>query len=204
VYDVKHMTFAGLEFQNVRMNQASVRAGFPADVLLRLGTPQLFEQPLLLDFKQLKIGFVSRPFAARTFFMPCSFVFGIPFIELQLSNKSIRVLFDTGAGYSVVNTVHLEELGIDTTHRNVLPVTDANDTKITHEIISLSGLSCVGQTIPASEFILMDLSTIETALQTRIDVILGANTMLRAGWNWLIDASENSIGFIANGLDVKD
>lgn len=202
IYELPSLEFAGQSFHNVRVSQAQAYEEFPSQVFMRLGTPQLLSKPLILDFKQLKIGFTPDLAKLEWRYPSSYFVHGLPFMELSHHDKPVQALFDSGAGFSVLNSARLEELGITFSKINTytLPVTDVNGQTFEQTIVVVQNLECAGHMLPATEFILMDFSGVEKTLNQRLDLVLGANTMLRAGWIWLIDRPQNSIGFSTEGF----
>ena len=64
--------------------------------------------------------------------------------RLQTAGKSLFALFDTGAGLSVVNSIHLPELQLNLEPPYDLEIGDATGAKTTQSIVRCSGLSTNG------------------------------------------------------------
>jgi hypothetical protein len=202
IYSLPSLELLGQAFQDVRVSEAQAYEGFPGEILMRLGIPQLLSKPIVFDFKQLKFGFLDNLELQKLHQPKTYFVHGLPFFEIIRHNKPLQTLFDTGAGMTVLNSAHLEELRIELSAANTfkLPINDVNGQIVEQSIVVVDGLECAGHKLPASECILMDFTFVEKMLGQRIDLVLGANTMLRAGWVWAIDGKQNSLGFITQGI----
>ncbi len=161
----------------------------PFDVSMVLSAAIMFAAPLVLDFRTLA---VYRPDA----------VSGVDWQEIpaQRASKGLWLLalatrrdpawalFDTGAGLSVFNAGHLDDLGLDLRPDYRLRVTDATGAAIHQDIVACEGLSVAGRPLPGDGFV-VDLSGVEQALNHRIDLVLGTSAFLRSGLRWRFEPS---------------
>jgi hypothetical protein len=171
---------------------------------MRLGVPILLAKPLIVDFKRLRIGFVSPPFHSDLIHIPAEFVRGLPIFEGYLEGKPLQVIFDLGAGFSVLNSVRREELGLELGFAYFEEVNDPSGAKATVPVWRHSRLGVEGFLLGECEFLAMDLTAVEAGLGRRIDSILGVNAMLRSGCVWVIDPSSSCMWLTDTGIDVAD
>jgi hypothetical protein len=115
---------------------------------------------------------------------------------LATQNGPLSALFDTGAGLSVVNTAHLEEIGLDLQPAFELEISDATGAKMTQKLELCSGLRIQNTVLPSFDCFSTDLQGIEKALGARVDMVFGANAMLKSGLRWLFDRAVNK-AFVA-------
>ncbi|MCS7040576.1 MAG: retroviral-like aspartic protease family protein, partial [Anaerolineae bacterium] len=115
---------------------------------------------------------------------------------MQFSNRPVIALFDTGAGISAVNTTHLNELHLNLKPAFELEVGDATGEKVTQSIVRCSDLSINGILLPPFDCLQSDFQSIENAIGHRIDLIFGANILLKSGLRWLFDKPAGKV-FIA-------
>lgn len=184
-------------YTNARVNQISDSI-LPFNSDVTLDAPTIFAQAVVFDFRVLGI-------------MPAKQVSGDSWIELQAKflastellviyltsrNKTVAALFDTGAGLSVVNSAHREELGLDLQPAFELVIADAVGAKTTQKVFVCGGLCASNDVIlPPFDCFSVDLQAIEKALGCRIDMVFGANAMLKSGFTWLIDKPEGKVYF---------
>jgi len=77
-----------------------------------------------------------------------------------------------------------------------LEISDATGAKTNQKLALCSGLLVGNTVLPPFDCFATDLQTIEVALGCRIDMIFGANAMLKCGYRWLFDRLANE-AFVA-------
>jgi len=161
----------------------------PFSSQITLGAPTIFAKPLVLDFRMLGILPPKQTSPNSWTSLPVQFLEGAGLCVIQLSSLhgAIQVLFDTGAGVSVINTAHSQEIGLDMRPAFSLQVSDATGTKTTQKFATCSGLNIGSSPLPRFDCFSIDLQMIEKALGCRVDMIFGANAMLKSGYRWLFD-----------------
>lgn len=159
--------------------------GLPFQAGATLGNSVLLAQPLYLDFTRIQIG-VEPPGEYRYILkVPLRQDHGLVFLELTLGERNLRAAFDLGAGFSVLNKrisfpdqeFVLSEEGEDSTRESR-----------SFSLYRGPSISIDGHVLGRAEYTTIDLGEIEERLGSPIDFILGANTLLRIGGIWKIDA----------------
>ena len=163
--------------------------GLPFTSQITLGAPTIFARPLVLDFRMLGILPPKQTSRDSWTSLPVHFLEGAGMCVIQLAslNGPIQALFDTGAGVSVINTAHSQEIGLDMHPAFSLEVYDATGTKTTQKLATCSGLRIGSSTLPWFDCFSTDLQVIEKGLGCRVDMVFGANAMLKSGYRWLFD-----------------
>ena len=177
-------------------------AGVPFPVSLALGVRVLLAQPLVLDFKRLRIGFVKDALRPDLVRLPAEFVRGLPLITCQLGHHDLHAMFDTGAGFSTLNAVRLKHLGVAVRHAYSLEAKDSTGASEVVEVFGGPQLALNGLSLGEVEFLAIDLRAVEELLGTRVDFVLGVNTMLTSARVWVVDAREKCIRLATHGVDV--
>lgn len=183
------------------VNQISASV-LPFDAGITLGAPTIYDRPVVFDFRLLGIMpyHGSLDTLADDGWTPVPVRFmddrGLCFVELTGPNGPVSALFDTGAGVSAFNALHTEELGIELGTAYTLAVGDATGTQNEQQIASCSGLRLGALDLPPFDCFAVDLSPVEKVLGYRIDLVLGANALLKCGWRWLL-AREAEVGGVA-------
>jgi len=175
-----------------RATQARVHEtddGLPFQSVLTLDALTLFAEPVIFDFRLMGMylpkqeetenGWVEIPskFTAQELCL----------IQCMWSDSPLWALFDTGAGLSVMNAKHLDEIGPALRPAYEIEIGDATGAKSVQEVALCSGLQLGEISLPSFDCFAVDLRGIEEALGCRIDMILGANAMLKSGLRWLFD-----------------
>ncbi len=154
------------------------------EVPMVLNASVMFAAPLVLDFRTLA---VYRPDAVADLAwqeVPARRARqGLWLLELTAPRGPAWALFDTGAGLTVFNAAHLDDLGLDLRPGYRLRVTDATDAAAYQDIVACQGLSVAGRPLPGDGFV-VDLTAVEQALAHRVDLVLGVTTFLRSGLRW--------------------
>jgi len=173
---------------HARVNQiADGDLPFNADVTL--DAPTIFAKALIFDFRLMYILLPKQVSGESWIGLPAKFVEdkGLCIIQLASQNGTIHALFDTGAGFSAVNSAHIEEIGLDLQPAFELEISDSTDAKTTQKLAVCSGLRIGDTVLPSFDCFSTDLQAIEKALGCRIDMVFGANAMLKSGFRWLFD-----------------
>ncbi|MDQ7030712.1 MAG: retropepsin-like aspartic protease [Ardenticatenia bacterium] len=207
VVRIDNLNFLGELFCNVRASIEDALAaleGVPFSVSIRLGAPILLAKPLVVDFKRLKIGFVSPPFRSDLIHIPTEFVKGLPIFEGYLGEKPVRAIFDLGAGFSVLNSARRDELGLELEFVYSEEVTDPSGAEAVIEVWRYPRFGVKDILLGGCELLAIDLTAVEEKLGTQVDFILGVNAMLRWGRVWVIDSHSSSIWLANAGVEVAD
>jgi hypothetical protein len=171
----------------VEQTQAVNRFPFITDVTV--GAPTIFAKALILDFRLTGIMRPQQVSYESWTALPAKFVENKDICLIQLTSQSgtIHVLFDTGAGFSVVNSVHIDEIRLDLESAFELEINDATGAKMNQKLSLCSGLRIGNTVLPPFDCFSTNLEAIEKGLNCHIDLILGANAMLKSGYRWLFD-----------------
>ncbi len=207
VIRVASLGFLGELFCDVHASVENVLATLedvPFTVSMRLGAPILLARPLVVDFKRLKIGFVSPPFRNDLVRIPLESVKGLPVFEGYLGAKPVRAIFDLGAGFSVLNSARLDEFGPELEFVYSEEVTDPSGAVAIIEVWRHPRLGVQDVLLGECEFLTIDLTAVEEKLGTRVDLVFGVNTMLRSGRVWVIDSHSSNIWLADAGVEVVD
>ncbi|MBY6274650.1 retropepsin-like aspartic protease [Symbiobacterium thermophilum] len=172
----------------------------PFPVSMRLGAKTLLSRPLLLDFKGLRMGRERLPDSYPRVAAPLEFVCGVPFVEIELGGRRLRALFDTAAGMSVLNTAHLDDLGLRPEVLYETQATDSSGTTVTLPVGRTRGLQIGGLALGDCEYLMLDLSAIEEIMGTCINLGLGLNTLLASSTVWYLDPQAGRVQVTDVGL----
>jgi hypothetical protein len=187
-----------LRCAEAHVDQVQADESLPFITDLTLGAPTIFAQPLILDFRLTGILRPQHVSGEAWIALPAKFVENKSLCLIQLTSQRgpIQALFDTGAGLSVVNSAHLEEIGLDLQPAFELEINDATGAKMSQKLNLCSGLQ-IGHTIlPPFDCFSTNLQAIEKGLGGRVDLIFGANAMFKGGFRWLFDQQANE-AFVA-------
>ncbi len=182
---------------SAHMNQiADGDLPFTADVTR--DAPSIFAKAIIFDFRLMGILLPKQVSGELWISLPTKFVGnkGICLIQLHSQNRAIYALFDTGAGLSVVNSAHIDEIKLDLQPDFELEISDATGAKTNQKLALCSGLLVGNTVLPPFDCFSTDLQAIEKVLGCRIDLIFGANAMLKSGFRWLFDKLANK-AFVA-------
>ncbi len=161
----------------------------PFSAEVTLDTFTIFAQTLIFDFRLLNISLAKQASADMWIELPAKFLekTGACLLQLASQDGTVYTLFDTGAGLSVINSAHVAELHLNLQPAFDLEISDAVGAKTMQTVSLCSGLHIGNVVLPSFDCFSVDLQTIETALGNRIDLVLGANAMLRSGFRWCFD-----------------
>jgi len=199
---VRDVCFLGdaLGDRDVTITDVPEYADAPFPVSMRIGAPTLLSRPLLLDFKALRLGRDRLPEHYPRTTVPLELFRGIMLVELDLDGQKLRTVVDTGAGMSVVNTAHLAEWRTPPEQVYEGEITDLTATTMPVPVGCTRRLSLGGLVLENCEHYMVDLSRAEAGLGTRIDVVLGLNTLLASSTVWYIDPEAGRIEITTRGL----
>jgi hypothetical protein len=173
---------------NACVNQIS-DGDLPFNADVTLDAPTIFAKALIFDFRLMGIMLPKQVSGESWIGLPAKFVEdkGLCIIQLVSQNGAVSVLFDTGAGFSAVNSAHIEEIRLDLQPAFELEISDSTGAKRTQKLAVCSGLRIGDTVLPPFDCFSTDLQAIEKALGCRIDMVFGANAMLKSGFRWLFD-----------------
>ncbi len=116
----------------------------------------------------------------------------------------MRTIFDTGAGFSVLNSARRAELGLQAENTYSQEVSDPTGARIVMEVFWHSRFGVKDISLGECEFFAIDLAAVEMGLGTQVDFVLGVNTMLRSGCVWVVDSNTGSIWLANTGVEVTN
>lgn len=161
----------------------------PFSAEVTLDTFTIFAQTLIFDFRLLNISLAKQISADMWVELPAKFLeeTGVCLLQLASQDDAVYALFDTGAGLSAINSAHAAELNLNLQPAFDLEISDAVGAKMMQSVSICSGL-CIGNAmLPAFDCFSTDLQVIEDALGSRVDLVFGANAMLKSGFRWCFD-----------------
>lgn len=174
----------------------------PFPVSMTLGADVLLAHPLILDFKRMWIGYAEKPLKENLPRFTMETPSGLPFVKMRFGAQEANTIFDTGAGYSILNANHVEELGVQMEQVYALEVLDPAGGKGEIPIYRVEGLHMGDLELGLCEAFVVSLEPIEERLDKRIDFVLGANTMLGSGWVWVLDKAQNAVLISERSIDM--
>ena len=188
VEDIEIEFLGNIRCTGARVNQISDSA-LPFNSDVTLGAPIIFAKALIFDFRLLGILLPKQMSGESWIELHAKFMedTDICLIQLASQNGAFSALFDTGAGISAVNSAHIDEIGLDLQPAFELEMNDATGAKTTQKLTLCSGLYIGNTILPPFDCFSTDLQAIEKALGCRIDMVFGANAMLKSGFRWLFD-----------------
>ena len=189
VGDIEIDFLGNVRYTNAHVDQISADNSLPFNTDITLGAPTIFAKALILDFRLTGIMLPQKVSGESWIALPAKFVQkkDICMIQLASQNVTLHALFDTGAGLSVVNSAHIDEIELDLQPAFELEINNATGTKATQKLVVCSGLRIGNTVLPPFDCFATDLQAIEKGLGCRIDIIFGANAMLKGGFRWLFD-----------------
>lgn len=199
---LESLSFLNVTRSDLEVSVGVIEAGAPFEVGCLLDATTLLSKPLALSFKEQQIGFVEPPFRDDLVRVPL--LFGtLPVIICMIDGRPLRTIFDTGAGYSVINRARQETLAPRARRAYDLnEVGDANNTRQTVSVWESGPLEVGSFLLGNCAFLEMDLSALEMKLQTQVDFILGVNTLLTASLVCVVDAPNREFGIAPHGTQV--
>lgn len=165
----------------------------PFEVNLSLGSSVLLARPLMIDFCQTVIGFLSTdpPDSARQILG--TFVHGLPIIETEWNGHKIHALFDTGAGISVINAAKTDIFDLSVVPLWSTMLGDAAGGSQQIDIYRHAQLAIAGKSVGESDYVCIDLTAVEQAIAHPVDLILGTNTLMQHHCVWIFDQAQDTI-----------
>lgn len=177
-------------------------ANMPFPVSMRLGRATLLSRPLLLDFKALRVGREPLPEHYPRTTVPLELFRGIMLVDVELEGQKLRTAVDIGAAMSVVNTARLPQWRTQPEQVYEGELTNATDTSASVSVCLTRGLTLGGLSLRDCEQFMVDLSRAEAGLGTRIDMVLGLNTLLASSTVWYVNPEAGKVEITTRGLPV--
>lgn len=200
---LESLSFLDATRNDLEVSVGVIEAGAPFEVGCLLDATTLLSKPLTLSFKEQQIGFVETPLRDDLMRVPLEILETLPFITCVLDGEPLHTIFDTGAGYSVINSSRRQTLAPRARLAHTLnDVGDANQTRQTLSVWESGPLEVGSFSLGNCAFLEMDLSALETKLQTRVDFILGVNTLLTSNPVLVLDAPNREFGIAPYGTRV--
>jgi hypothetical protein len=162
---------------------------------ITLDAPTIFAHPIIFDFRLMGIMLPAETSGEDWRELPARYMDGkdLCIVQMGSGRHVVQALFDTGAGVSVINSVHLAEIELDLKPAYTLEISDATGAKTMQELSSCSGLQLDNIGMPPFDCFPIDLQGIENAIDTRIDLVFGANAMIKSGFRWQFNKPENKV-----------
>lgn len=185
------VTFLGHNFANVLVNIQPDGAGdfqsLPFQVVMTVGVDILYQKPLYLDFGGKQLGFLemASPRWITDQVVDLRFGSGLAFFTLDLGPHHLSALFDTGAGYSVLNVRCFDRLRAELIELQPEETSDPTGAKTVIPVYKHSYLAINDYPIGEGQFLVIDLTEVENAIGVEVDFIFGFNTM--RNYNWIVD-----------------
>lgn len=198
--EVSSIEFLGHRSENVRVDVAEGMSWqadhIPFDVSLSLGSTVLLAQPLMIDYCQTIIGFLATDPPENAQRLRGKFVHGLPIIEAEWNGQKIHAVFDTGAGMSVINAAKTNIFDLSVAPVWATQLGDAAGGSQQIDIYRCTQLAIAGNNVGESDYVCIDLTMVEQALEHPVDLILGTNTLLQHRRVWLFDKAQESIQMV--------
>lgn len=188
---VPRLEFDGQPFESVSMDvNPGAAANLQEPLLLTLGADILYSRPFCVDLAGREAGFVNK--VAPRALEPVAAVRmdrGLAFFTLQIAGVQLRALFDTGAGYSVLNARRLGDVSNRVEDLGYEEATDP--TGATQQVpLYRAEAPAVGERIlPAVQFLVIDLGPVEDVLGAPLDFVFGVEAM--RGSTWMVDPASS-------------
>lgn len=124
IVKLEEVVFLDEKFENleVSVDRDSLNK-LPLETFMTCGVNILYSHPLILDFKELKVGF-RKERVQYSEGLNVAKVKGLVTFQMMLGDSKITALFDTGAGFSVINGGHLEDYAYEITPVYSIEVND--------------------------------------------------------------------------------
>lgn len=186
--------FLGQNHQRVQARVHGNEDPLPFRSEITLDGPILFKQPLIYDFRMLGLLPVGNRSLDGWFDVPCEFLeAGLCIVEMNCNGKPVKALFDTGAGLSVVNARWMEKNEVVMEEGYEIEIGDATGAKSVQEVRYCSGFSVGKSKLPRFGVFAVDLQGIEKALNRQVDMVFGANAMIKSELRWLFDRNKGKV-----------
>ncbi|RMG39715.1 MAG: hypothetical protein D6732_03895 [Methanobacteriota archaeon] len=190
--------FIGLTLSKVRARVHKDDGVLPFEADIVLSGQELFGQGVIYDFRLLGCLPCNKIEGTGWEEVTAEFLEnGLCIIEMEAGGKAVNALFDTGAGISVINSARIKENDLQTKAGYKMVVRDATGVQHMQVIHSYSGLRMGEIEIPPFDGIAVNLSKVEEAVQRRIDLVFGANAMLKSGLRWWFHKQEGEVFVLA-------
>ncbi|MFC1466403.1 MAG: pepsin/retropepsin-like aspartic protease family protein [Candidatus Brachytrichaceae bacterium NZ_4S206] len=179
-----------------RLGHEAVHHDEPFATDVTLNAPVLYGQPVIFDFRLLHLALPHQLAVESWAELDATYLARTDLCLLKLhasGDAPVVVLFDTGAGVSVLNAAHVSELPLDLKPAYALEVGDVTGQKAEQPVYRCANLRVADKPLPAFDCIQVDLRSVESAIGQRFDVILGANVMLKSGLRWLFDKGAGKV-----------
>ncbi len=192
----RQLDFLGTKFTDLLLNtypgESQKRAIGSLSVIMTAGVDVLFRAPLSLDFNRKKIQYLPSLKDSRSHGVARLWsIRRLPFFQLSLGTRKLTTLFDTGSGYSVLNSRHLKALNPEIRSEGPRETHDPTGGAQVHPTFSHPRLMISGTNLGRNTFLAMDLSGIERLLGSSLDFILGFNKI--ESHNWIIDEKRREL-----------
>lgn len=186
--------FMGKALTDVNARVHEIERTTPFEWGITLSAHEIFSKAVIYDFHIL--GLLAGEAVERGAWKEITAEFldiGLCIVEMQVGTRLVKALFDTGAGFTVVNKKHTKDNGMALEPGFEMEIWDATGANRKEEIKVCRGLRLGRIEMPAFDSMEVDLTGIEEALGRRIDLVFGANAMLKSGLRWLFDRSHNQV-----------
>lgn len=172
--------------------------GCPFNIDATLDAPTIFAKALVFDFRMLGILRPTQVSGEAWIEVPAKYLDdkGLCVMQMGSQDHVVQALFDTGAGLSVVNSAHVEEIKVTLEPAFELEIHDGTGAKTTQALARCAGIQVGNIALPAFDCFSADLQTVEKAFGCRVDMIFGANAMLKSAFRWLFDRPAHKV-FVA-------
>lgn len=189
-----NMEFMGKPLPNTkaRVHEDDSATPFRSDVTL--GGRELFNQALIYDFRVLALLSGAGVDVKAWKEIPAEFLdVGLCIVDMNVGRTTVKALFDTGAGITVVNSAHVKENALMLAPSFDLEISDATGARSKQVISVCHGLRIGGIETLLFDSIVVDLRDIEDMIGRRIDLVFGANAMLKSSLRWLFDKGRGKV-----------
>lgn len=169
--------------------------GRPFLSMLILDGNALFAQPIVFDFRMMAIVPLEEKQSNEWKQVVAEFTeHGLCLVQFtSKTEKPICALFDTGAGLTALNKKRVDDLGIMLQDGYEIEIGDATGAKSLQQVSAASGIRVGDLSLPLFDCFTVDLSGIEERIGRRVDMVLGANAMMKSGWRWWFDKQDGKV-----------
>lgn len=192
------VTFLGHDFADVLANIQPDEAGdfqsLPFQVVMTVGVDILYQKPLYLDFGSEQIGFLETALPKGIIdpqVVDLRFTSGLAFFTLGVGPHNLSAIFDTGAGYSVLNARCFDRLRAELIELRPEETSDPTGATTVIPVYKHSYLAINDYPIGETQFLVIDLTEVENAIGVEMDFIFGFDTM--RNYNWIVDKQGNRL-----------
>lgn len=195
---IRSLRLLGSTFHGITARiQPDGPAGFrdlPFRAVMTAGVELLYrkEKRLHLDFRGNSVSLLEQSAnvpsnrglnSVQVFFL---FPFRLASFQSEIGEaKLANTLFDTGAGWSVLNSRLLGNLEQSLKREKRVEATDPTGGRAKIPVFSHSDFRIGGASLGKTKFLAIDLTDVEKGLNSKVDFVLGLGSML--GRTWTID-----------------